>query len=216
VRLLPEEYCNQIIAGDARALTKRIPDESIDLIFCDPVYNQIDDYRWLAEVGSRILVDGGNLIAQTGQHYLPQVLAAMDGQLDYVWVIAKHIWGRNAQMFSKRIIVAWKPFVWFSKGKRNGDWIFDWIRSGNMDKTVHKWGDPPEMIVGLVERLTDEQGVVFDPFTGGGTVPVVCKRLGRNYVAFDIDEETAQVAQRRVENTQMPLPLSVPIQKVLV
>ena len=39
---------DRIITGDARELAKAIPDESVDLIFTDPVYDRIDDYRWLA------------------------------------------------------------------------------------------------------------------------------------------------------------------------
>lgn len=42
---IPPEYLNQIVTGDARELAKRIPDESVDLIFTDPIYDCIDDYR---------------------------------------------------------------------------------------------------------------------------------------------------------------------------
>jgi len=52
---MPMEYRNQIVTGDARVLAERIPDESIDLIFTDPVYQNIDDYRWLAETAARVL-----------------------------------------------------------------------------------------------------------------------------------------------------------------
>ena len=47
--------------------------------------------------------------------------------------------------------------------------------------------------------------IVFDPFTGGGTVPAVCKMLGRRYLAFEIDPEVAQRARDRVRDTQPPL-----------
>ena len=47
--------------------------------------------------------------------------------------------------------------------------------------------------------------VILDPFTGGGTVPAVCKMLGRNYIAFEIEPATAEAARERVLNTQPPL-----------
>lgn len=50
---------NQIITGDARELAKQIPDESVDMVFTDPVYENIDDYRWLAETAARVLKPGG-------------------------------------------------------------------------------------------------------------------------------------------------------------
>jgi len=43
---IPEEYRNQIVTGDARELTKRIPDESIDLIIADPPYFRIANEEW--------------------------------------------------------------------------------------------------------------------------------------------------------------------------
>lgn len=204
---MPIEYRDQIVTGDARMLAERIPDASVDLILCDPVYWQIEDYKWLAETGARVLKQGGNCIAQTGHYHLPAVLEVMKGKgLDYIWVIAEHLWGTNGSIYQHRIIVNWKPHVWFAKGRRNGRWVMDWIKGGGKDKGTHEWGDAPELFLGLVERLTEASSVVFDPFTGGGTVPAVCKMLGRHYVAFEIDPDTAERARKRVRNTQPPLP----------
>ena len=55
-----------IVTGDARELAQALPDESIDLIFTDPVYWQIDDYAWLAELAARVLKPGGNVLAYAG------------------------------------------------------------------------------------------------------------------------------------------------------
>ena len=57
--------------------------------------------------------------------------------------------------------------------------------------------------------------VVYDPFTGGGTVPAVCKMLGRNYVASEIDPDTAERARQRVPLTQPPLFVLQPEQLTL-
>ena len=48
--------------------------------------------------------------------------------------------------------------------------------------------------------------IVADFFTGGGTVPAVCKMLNRHYLAFEIDPDTADLARERVRQTQPPLP----------
>ena len=55
-----------------------------------------------------------------------------------------------------------------------------------------------------------------DFFTGGGTVPAVCKMLGRNYIAFEIDADTAALARERVANTQLPLFIPEPQQLELL
>lgn len=72
----------------------------------------------------------------------------------------------------------------------------------------HEWHDSeksPEVTAQLVKWVTAEGEIVLDPFTGGGTIPAVCKMLGRNYVAFEIDPSTANRARERVQNTQSPL-----------
>ena len=207
---------NGIYTGDARELAKAIPDESIDLIFTDPVYDKIDDYKWLAETGARVLIEGGNLIAQTGQYYLPQVISGMDGSLDYVWVIAEHQFGRAFPLFKHRILCHWKPYLWYSKGKRQGEWVFDWIKGGMGDKKHHAWGNSPHMFIDLISKLSNDDRTTFDPFTGGGTVPAVCKMLNRKYLAFEIDPDVAQMARDRVRHTQPPLPIEMPTQEVLL
>jgi hypothetical protein len=65
------------------------------------------------------------------------------------------------------------------------------------------WGKCEAFTSRMIEALSDN--IVFDPFTGGGTVPAVCKMLGRNYLAFEIDPATAEMARQRVANTQPPL-----------
>lgn len=54
---------DEIITGDAREVVKEIPPESIDCIFTDPVYQNIDDYRWLATEALRVLKPKGMLLA---------------------------------------------------------------------------------------------------------------------------------------------------------
>ncbi len=196
-----------IYTGDARLLAEALPDESVDLVLCDPVYWEMSQYEWLAGVGARTLKPGGNCIAQTGHYYLPSVLSAMTGRgLDYVWVIAEHLWGKQAQLFQHRIIVSWKPHVWFAKGRRNGDWVLDWMKGGGINKQNHEWGDSPEHFTQLVARLMPGDGILLDPFTGGGTVPAVCKMLGRRYLAFEIDPAVAERARQRVRDTQPAWP----------
>ena len=84
-------------------------------------------------------------------------------------------------------------------------WIPDALSSTFRDKTHHGWGQNELPAKIWVRYLCEANGIVFDPFTGGGTVPAVCKMLGRNYIAFEIDPDTAEDARERVLNTQPPL-----------
>jgi len=60
---------NTIVTGDARQLAEAIPDESVDLVFTDPVYDRIDDYRWLAETAARVLKVDGHLLTWQNVRY---------------------------------------------------------------------------------------------------------------------------------------------------
>lgn len=58
---------------------------------------------------------------------------------------------------------------------------------------------PCQLPIHLLERIillsTDEGDVILDPFAGTGTTLIAAKRLGRNYIGFDIDKKYAEIAQ---------------------
>lgn len=62
---------------------------------------------------------------------------------------------------------------------------------------------PCQLPVHLLERLilmaTDENDTVLDPFNGTGTTAIAAKRLGRNYIGFDISQEYVDITLRKLE-----------------
>ncbi len=66
--------------------------------------------------------------------------------------------------------------------------------------TVQK---PEKLIERLVLASSQQGDVVFDPFCGSGTVPVVCKRLGRNFIACDINPKFVELARLRLAGKLM-------------
>jgi len=213
---MPEEYKNQIVTGDAWELAKRIPDESIDLIFTDPVYDRIEDYEWLAETTAKILRMGGNLLVQSDKSTILEKFLAMDGR-GLIWqtILAEVFPISCGTIAPSKTMKGWQPYLWYSLGKRMGKWCFDRHYS-KRDRRLHKWGDSVSLPLVYIELLTMGGNVVFDPFTGSGTVPAVCKILGRNYIAFEIDPATAELARERVLNTQPPLFVMEPEQLELL
>lgn len=61
--------------------------------------------------------------------------------------------------------------------------------------TVQK---PAKLIGRLVRASSSEGDLVLDPFAGVGTCPVVCRKLNRSFIAFEINPEFVAVAQKRI------------------
>jgi hypothetical protein len=207
-RGIPESYRNQIVTGDARELAKRIPDESIDMIVTDPPYlkEYLSLYGWLATESARILKPGGYLFAYGAGEHMPASLAGMEGKgLTYFWVFVLLHNGGYPRMWHKKLMSGYKPLFVYTKGEPQINPWMATVHSVAMDKRYHEWGQGEGFVIKMIEMLTRPGAIIADFFTGGGQVPAVCKMLGRNYVAFEIDPLTAERARERVLLTQPPL-----------
>ena len=57
----------------------------------------------------------------------------------------------------------------------------------------------PEKLMDRIIKASSNPGdLVFDPFCGSGTVPVVCQRLGRRFIACEINADYSRMAEERV------------------
>ncbi len=65
-------------------------------------------------------------------------------------------------------------------------------------KTKHPTEKPELVIEKFVKTNSVKGDIVLDPFMGSGTLAVVCKRLNRNYIGFEINKEYYDVAIRRL------------------
>jgi len=67
---------------------------------------------------------------------------------------------------------------------------------------------PCQLPIHLLERIilmsTDEGDIVLDPFIGTGTTAIAAKRLGRQYIGFDLDEHYVKITQHKLEH-QRPI-----------
>lgn len=215
---IPEEYRNQIVTGDVRELATRIPDESIDLIFTDPPY--LREFLWtypmLAHLGARCLRNGGWLFAYGAGEHMPASLAGMEGHgLDYFWTFALLHKGGYPRMWHKTLMSGYKPIFAYTKGQPKRNHWMSTVHSDAMDKRFHRWGQGAGFAIKAIDMLTASNDVILDPFAGGGTFPAVCKMLGRNYIGFEIDPDTAEIARERIKNTQPPLFVMEPEQQEL-
>jgi DNA modification methylase len=61
---------------------------------------------------------------------------------------------------------------------------------------------PERLMERLVRASSREGDLVLDPFCGVGTVPVVCKQLGRNFIGIEQNTEFVKIAEHRIDSTK--------------
>ena len=66
------------------------------------------------------------------------------------------------------------------------------------ENTDHPTQKPEKLIAKLILASCPENGIVLDPFLGSGTTSVVSKKLGRNYVGIEMNEEYCCWAEKRL------------------
>ena len=237
---MPDEYKNAIVTGDARELAKRIPDESIDLMVTDPPYFlPVQTYVGTREDGweRRTLADTSVLqtyfdvmfeelcpkLKREGSAYIfcdaqsyPIMYRSLFPHFKYVRLL---IWNK---------VVSYNGYTW-----RHQHELIAWCEGYDAGRIPTGDGDvldcrgvlqkdrfhPAEKPVDLLMRLIEKHptaAIVFDPYAGSASTAVATKRVGRNYIAFEIDPDTAELARARVLNTQPPLFVMEPEQLELL
>jgi len=74
----------------------------------------------------------------------------------------------------------------------------------------HPTQKPEELMEYLVKTYTDENNVVLDCFVGSGTTAVACKKLKRNFICSDINEEYVKIAESRLSERTPVVTLALP------
>lgn len=62
----------------------------------------------------------------------------------------------------------------------------------------HSAAFPEELPEWFIKLFTKEEDVVLDPFMGAGTTALMAKKLGRNYVGFELNPKYKTIAEDRL------------------
>lgn len=85
--------------------------------------------------------------------------------------------------------------------------VWDYLMAGDKDKLKqqHPAVFPDKIPYDLIDCFCPPNGIVLDPFMGSGSTAVAAKRLGRNYLGFDISKEYCTLANKRLTQTSRSL-----------
>lgn len=196
------EIDSRIVVGDFRTRGDEVKDGSVNLIFTDPPYDRKASLMLpsLASFAASKLCDGGSLICYVGQTQLPAALDALRLHLRYWWTIACIHSGGSTEMREYGVKAGWKAVLWFVKGSRDNSSVFvSDVMSGGKEKAAHDWQQSQSEAEYWIEKLCPADGLVCDPFLGGGTTAAAAKAKGRKWIGFEIDEANAKIASGRIE-----------------
>ena len=191
----------QLFQADIRDGLPQIADNSIDIIITDPPYPKefLPLYADLSKVAARVLKNSGSLVCMTGQSYLPDVIQLLASSLTYHWCMCYFTPGQKTQLWQRKLHTAWKPLLWFVKGEYSGDWLGDDImKSPGNDKRFHEWGQSYGGMKDIVERFTNPNDLVLDPFLGGGTTAIAVLSSKRRFIGVDIAQDCIDITQNRI------------------
>lgn len=193
-----------LMKASIEEMVATVEESSVDVIITDPPYSKeyLECFSFLARFAFKALKPGKSLLVMVGQSYLPEVFRLLGEQISYHWTLAYLTpGGQSPQIWPRKINTFWKPVIWLTKGKYEGeDWHGDVFNSdvNDNDKRFHHWGQSESGVSRLVEVFSKPDDVVCDPFLGGGTTAVVAIRLGRKFTGSDIDESVLETCRRRV------------------
>lgn len=193
---------NQILQGDCLEIMREFPDKSVDLVLTDPPYNA-------KNIGPNARVYEGQMMQVPQEEYIAfcqnwfreaervgkNILFTPGiGNMCYypqpTWAIC---WHKPAAVSFNRMggFNAWEPIFFYGKmpkGKHIGQ---DYKRQDTFNlmpgiEKGHPCPKPLPLIKWLVEKFTNENDIVLDPFLGSGTTTTAAKQLGRKYIGIDI------------------------------
>lgn len=200
-----------IYKGRAERLVPFVDDDSIDMVFTDPVYNNIADYAWLLHESVRVLKDNRPVLAFTSTRNVGAVQAIADDVdgMSYVHTLYYVIVAKATKLRGYGIYTWTTPAILFTKGRPGDFRVYDdmpdtFTCNNSPADGRHRWNKNMAVCERWISSLTLVGDVVLDPFCGGGSIPAAAKRNRRRWVGVDKDQVAATEA-RIVVNSVQPL-----------
>lgn len=72
----------------------------------------------------------------------------------------------------------------------------------NGENGYHEAQKPIRLLEYLIKLTTLDNQIVLDPFVGSGSTAIACKRLGRQFIGFEINDEYIEIANKRLSETE--------------
>lgn len=182
----------------------KIENSSIDLILTDPPYPAEYLHLWkdLFLQAKRILKPNKFLIAYSGQMYLDKIFKyANEAGLDYYWMINIEF-TKKPLVHGRKVLNEWKPILVFQNGLKQHDRVFsDKITMKYTEREMHdlNWGQTIEPFEFLLDRFSNPQDLIYEPFAGTGTTLIACKNTNRKCIGTELKTDYIDLIKGRLK-----------------
>lgn len=187
-----------------------------------------DDFtrQWLS--AARDALDDNGTIWVIGSYHNIFRLGYILQDLGY-WILNDVIWRKSNPMPNfkgKRFTNAHETMIWAAKSKESkyrfnydsmkamnedlqmrSDWFIPLCTGGERLKNddgekLHPTQKPEALLQRVILSSTKPGDVVLDPFFGTGTTGAVAKKLGRNWIGIEREDEYIKYAQKRIDGCE--------------
>lgn len=208
---LPKPYYEKdgivIYNADCREILPYLP--KVDLVLTDPPYNvgmeycdgdMRKDYKawceeWFSQLPRPLVFTPGTVnLALWHEIEIP------------TWVCA---WLKPNQASPNALggFNVWEPILIYGKlGKRLGHdaWRDIIPTASRMHEFDHPCPKDLPAWSGIVQRVSNIDDTILDPFMGSGTTLVAAKQLGRRAIGIEIEEKYCEIAVKRLAQDVLP------------
>jgi modification methylase len=173
----------------------------------------------------RVLKPNGTIWVIGSYHNIFRVGAIMQDL--HFWLLNDIVWRKTNPMPNfkgRRFQNAHETMIWASRDPKaksytfnydalkasnddvqmRSDWLFPICSGGERlkgddGKKVHPTQKPEALLARVIMASTKPGDVILDPFFGSGTTGAVAKRLGRNFVGIEREQDYIDAASARIE-----------------
>lgn len=204
--------------GDCLEIMKQISDKSVDVAFTSPPYNRkrndkYSNYSDTKDDYFGFIVDFTNeLIRTTKKWCIINLQTNYYNRADvykYIGHFADKIqniivWEKTNPLpaSGRNITNAVEYFIVIGDTplKSNTTYTKNHISTSVNSKMlkIHKAVMKQEVADWFIEKFTQKNDVVLDPFMGVGTTGMACRNLNRKFIGIELDEQYFKIAENRI------------------
>ena len=173
----------------------------------------IKNMELLFQEFSRVLKKGGSIIVFMAIIKLESIIKIAEKNKFYYKTTG--IWHKKNPMPRNKdlhFINSTEPWLYFTNITKTGVFnnknktIHDFFESGLTPSSEKKHGGHPTqkpiaLMDHLISLLSNEGDTILDPFMGSGSTGVSSKKLKRNFVGIELDEDYVEISKKRIKET---------------